>query len=225
MKLPLIPHMTQSSNDRSSQVSLRAAGDTDAETIARLHARQITTGFLSTLGSGFLRRLYRRINRSPVAFVIVADNGRGVIGFVAGSTDMAGLYRSFLWRDGLFIAAPLAWRMIGSWRRALETGRHSGASAQRGRGSELLSIAVDPAWQGHGIGQMLVEAFLVSTRDRGQEAAHVVVGADNEPAIALYRRNGFNIVERFELHAGTESLLMQWDGQANRHSVVEGGSS
>jgi hypothetical protein len=30
-------------------------------------------------------------------------------------------------------------------------------------------------------------------------------------AVALYRRAGFEDVERFELHPGTESLLMQWD--------------
>ncbi len=44
-----------------------------------------------------------------------------------------------------------------------------------------------------------------------RDAAHVVVGADNAGAVSLYERAGFVTVERFELHAGTESLLMQWD--------------
>ena len=38
----------------------------------------------------------------------------------------------------------------------------------------------------------------------------MVVAAGNETAIALYQRAGFHLIERFELHAGTESLLMQW---------------
>ena len=38
-----------------------------------------------------------------------------------------------------------------------------------------------------------------------------MVAAGNETAAALYRRAGFEMVDRFELHAGTESLLMQWE--------------
>jgi ribosomal protein S18 acetylase RimI-like enzyme len=57
---------------------------------------------------------------------------------------------------------------------------------------------------------MLVEGFLSELERRGQNAAHVVVAAGNDTAIALYRRAGFQAVEQFALHAGTESLLMQW---------------
>ncbi len=57
----------------------------------------------------------------------------------------------------------------------------------------------------------LVAAFLAEVSARGGDAAHVVVGADNAAAVALYRRAGFEAVDRFELHPGTESLLMQWD--------------
>ena len=32
-------------------------------------------------------------------------------------------------------------------------------------------------------------------------------------AVALYERSGFVTVDRFELHPGTESLLMQWDNR------------
>jgi hypothetical protein len=38
-----------------------------------------------------------------------------------------------------------------------------------------------------------------------------VVGADNTGAVHLYERSGFVTVDRFELHPGTVSLLMQWD--------------
>lgn len=55
-----------------------------------------------------------------------------------------------------------------------------------------------------------MEGFLTEIGGRKQDAAHVVVAAGNETVVSLYRRAGFHTVERFELHRGTESLLMQW---------------
>jgi ribosomal protein S18 acetylase RimI-like enzyme len=56
----------------------------------------------------------------------------------------------------------------------------------------------------------LVEGFLEEIGRRGHDSAHVVVGAGNATAIALYQSAGFSTVTRFEMHAGTDSLLMQW---------------
>jgi ribosomal protein S18 acetylase RimI-like enzyme len=74
-----------------------------------------------------------------------------------------------------------------------------------------LAIAVEPAWQGRGAGGLLVASFLDQLGARACHAAHVVVGADNADAVALYERSGFVIADRFELHPGTVSVLMQWD--------------
>jgi len=196
--------------------TVRAGTDADAPVAARLHAGQISQGFLSVLGPRFLCRLYRRISRSPSSFLLVATGGgvggEAPVGFLAGSTDVGALYRSFLGRDGVAAAFQAAGPLIRNWRRVVDTLGH-GASGGTGvgRGPELLAVAVDPGWQGRGAGRMLVGAFLDEVGARGHDAAHVVVGADNAPAVALYRRAGFEAVERFELHAGTESLLMQWD--------------
>ena len=86
---------------------------------------------------------------------------------------------------------------------------HHGAS-DAADGAELLAVAVDPAVRGCGVGTLLVNGFLKEMGRRRQDAAHVVVAADNETAIALYGRAGFGSAERFELHPGTESLLMRW---------------
>ena len=90
----------------------------------------------------------------------------------------------------------------------METLRHGTGKA--GDGAELLAIAVDPAAAERGAGTLLVKGFL----------------AEIEPAAAGRRlrrgrggqRDGGRAVpsgriramERFELHPGTESLLMQW---------------
>lgn len=191
--------------------SVRVATDADAVVAASLHASQISDGFLSFLGPPFLERLYRRINRVPSSFVLIAVHQGDAIGFIAGSVDVSALYRSFVARDGVAAMVQSAGRLISGWRRALETLGH-GASGRStvGRGAELLAVAVDPAWQGHGLGQLLVASFLDEVVARGQEGAHVVVGEENAAGVAMYRRAGFVPVDRFELHPGTVSLVMQW---------------
>jgi ribosomal protein S18 acetylase RimI-like enzyme len=193
-------------------VEVRPATDVDADVSAALHAGQISQGFLSALGPGFLRRLYRRIGRSPGSFLLMAVSQGTSVGFVAGSTDVAGLYRSFLFHDGIPAGLRAAGSLVTGWRRVLDTLGHATAGGTgTGRGPELLAIAVDPAWQGRGVGRLLVTSFLEEVGARGADAAHVVVGAGNRSAVSLYEQAGFVAVGRFELHAGTESLLMQWD--------------
>lgn len=199
----------------SLSVIIRTAGESDAPAVARLHADQISEGFLSFLGPRFLARLYRRIVRHPDSFLLVADLRGRDVGFIAGSTDVHGLYRRFLVRDGIPAACTAAPRLIVGWRRVVETlghGASNGSGSGGGDGAELLSVVVAPDRQGQGLGRRLVASFLEELERRPCPSAHVVVGAGNVGAVALYERCGFAVAERFELHAGTPSLLMRWDG-------------
>ncbi len=205
-----------------ADLRVRAADDADAATAARFHADRIDQGFLSFLGTGFLTRLYRRISRTPGSFLLVAvddqaaggRDGGGVVGFIAGSSDVGGLYRRFVLYDGVPAGLAAAPRLARGWRRMLETLRHGSGGSGTGRGTELLAVAVDPDHGGRGVGTALVDAFLARTVADGGTAAYVVVGADNATAIGLYSRCGFTTAGEFELHAGTRSVLMQWDRPA-----------
>ncbi len=192
---------------------LRIGHDADAGAAAALHAREISEGFLTFLGPRFLRRLYRRVARAPGCFLLVVEENRETVGFLAGSTNVASLYRSFLLHDGVAATLASGGRLVRSWRRVMETLRHGTGAA--GEGAELLAVAVDPMARGRGVGTLLVRGFLTEVQRRKGCAAHVVVAADNEIAIALYRRAGFHTVKRFELHSGTESLVMQWPSAIN----------
>ncbi len=85
--------MALDSSTRSA-MALRPGTEADAATAAALHAGQITEGFLTFLGPAFLRRLYRRIARSPESFLLIIDDDGTPVGFLAGSSDVAALYRS-----------------------------------------------------------------------------------------------------------------------------------
>jgi ribosomal protein S18 acetylase RimI-like enzyme len=195
-------------SNKESGIVLRTGTADDAAAAAALHVGQIGEGFLTILGQDFLSRLYRRVARTPGSFLLVVEDGETTVGFLAGSTDVAGLYRSFFLRDGAAAVITCGGRLVRSWRRVMETLRHgTGVSAD---GAELLAVAVNPAVRRRGAGSLLVDGFLTEMRLRRQDAAHVVVAGDNDTAIALYTKAGFHTAERFELHAGTESLLMQW---------------
>jgi ribosomal protein S18 acetylase RimI-like enzyme len=192
----------------SDGMLLRVGTVGDAAVAADLHAEQINEGFLAFLGPRFLRKLYRRLTLAPDSFVLVVEDGGTVVGFLAGSTDVAGLYRAFVWRDGAGVALTCGGRLIRSWRRALETLRHG--SGDVGAGAELLAVAVHPSARGKGVGGLLVEGFLTEILRRHEDAGHVVVAASNAAAIALYGRAGFQTAQRIEMHSGTQSLVMQW---------------
>jgi ribosomal protein S18 acetylase RimI-like enzyme len=194
-----------SDGDRSS---LRRGELRDAASAASLHGQLIADGFLSSLGPGFLRRLYRRIIRTEGSFLLVAEAEGTVIGFVAGSEAVGALYRSFFWRDGVVASLSAPLQLVTALPRVLETLRH-GRGAARADGGELLAIAVDPRWRHRHLGRQLVEGFLRELEQRGAAAASVVVGSDNAAAIAMYRQAGFTPTRTFEMHRGTQSVLME----------------
>lgn len=56
---------------------------------------------------------------------------------------------------------------------------------------EVYVLAVDPAWQGTGLGRALTVAGLALLRSRGLDEAMLYVDADNERAIRTYTALGF----------------------------------
>lgn len=71
---------------------------------------------------------------------------------------------------------------------------HVRACADPEGGCSLWGLAVDPQCLRHGVGQALVLALAQRYRDAGRGYMDLSVMHDNEPAIALYRKLGFERV-------------------------------
>jgi ribosomal-protein-alanine N-acetyltransferase len=63
-----------------------------------------------------------------------------------------------------------------------------------GSDSEILTIAVEKAYQGSGIGRKLMEEALRLVYRESVETLHLEVEAENDPAVGLYRSLDFETV-------------------------------
>lgn len=189
----------------SDDCSVQVLSGDHAAACAELHRTGIDSGFLSSLGLGFLKQLYAAIPSCPAGFGFVWQDDTGeILGFVACSEATGRLYKQALLRRGVRMSLPLAKflvrpsvlkRMWHTWRYPAET---------EGQGdlppAEILSIAVSPAARGRGVARSLLAAAFAEFAKRGIGQAKVAVWAENAPANALYQKVGFALVQQREHH-------------------------
>jgi ribosomal protein S18 acetylase RimI-like enzyme len=199
--------------DRASVPSRpeRPAALDDVAAVASLHMDRFPHGFLPTLGSRVLRRLHRHLVQSSSAFVLVADDERGVTGFVAVAEDTRRVYREFLLHDGMtaaLVAIPTALRAP---RRVWET-LHYGGRADHAElpAAEILAVAVAERARGGGVASRLVGAALQELRRREIDAARVVTATGNAQALRVYERAGFRRKRFIEVHRGVRQEVLVW---------------
>ncbi len=189
---------------------VRPARIGDRRAVADLHIQGIDTGFLSSLGPGFLSVLYRAMIQDPDSAVLVAERDGVVVGFVAGTLDTGRFYRRFARRyapaAGLAILTRLRPGMVTRMRET----RGYGSNAPGEVKAELLSMAVAPAARGRGLANRLGLELLEWARARELEGMKVVVGAANAAAIRVYSKLGFAEDQLIEVHPGEPSLELTW---------------
>jgi [ribosomal protein S18]-alanine N-acetyltransferase len=87
---------------------------------------------------------------------------------------------------------------------------HAGIMVVAGEG-HITTVAVDPAWQRHGIGALLMLDLHEYAIERGLEALTLEVRVSNTAAIALYRRFGYapaGVRKNYYSDEGEDGLIM-----------------
>jgi ribosomal protein S18 acetylase RimI-like enzyme len=190
------------------ELEIRAATTGDAAILARLHADNIDTGFLRTLGVGFLRHLYESMLRYEDATVLVATDPYGPVAFVAGVSDVGAFYRRFVTTKGAVAGMSAIPRLVrpSAWRKIWETARYDGDHQETG--AELLSMAVSAPYRRRGLGKALASRLLEDLAGSGIGRVKVVVGAKNSGARKLYESVGFVAKDTIEVHRGEQSIVL-----------------
>lgn len=74
---------------------------------------------------------------------------------------------------------------------------------------QITLFAVDPRWQGRGLGRRLLGDYLERSRDEGARMATLEVRSSNEAALSLYRDFGFAVEgRRPRYYANGEDALL-----------------
>jgi glycosyltransferase involved in cell wall biosynthesis/ribosomal protein S18 acetylase RimI-like enzyme len=196
--------------EAAPRLEIRPAKPSDARALAELHASEIGTGFLPTLGPGFMTILYKALIGWKGAVALVVDDGGGPVAFTVGVEDVGAFYRYFYKVHGWRAALAALPRLVrpSHLRRAWETFRYGQDQVEVP--AELLSMVVARRARGRGLSVMLGARLLDDLTQRGVHAVKVTVGSENETALGAYRKMGFRNTERIQVHAGESSEVLVW---------------
>ena len=178
--------------------------------MAKLHQQYISQGFLSSLGIGFLARMYAFMAKDDAALLLVAVDRGTIVGFVSGTLDVGSFYRRFIRKNILsgFVLFP---KLVtgGRLKRALETLLYPRKNKVMNLPkAELLSIVVDRAYQRTGVAQTLYEHLKQFYKIKGIQEFKIIVGSSLTSAICFYQKVGATKLTEIEVHEGYQSWVM-----------------
>jgi ribosomal protein S18 acetylase RimI-like enzyme len=172
----------------------------EMQQLVSLH-HSVMHSLLSDLGPAFVSRYYRiaRADRAVVGFCVRSASG-DLLGWAMGSPHpdriIARLRSPLIWfilqMLRLMLTRPVVlWQLVSSVRSAFRQ-----AEVKRGA-IELTYIGVAPGQRGRGLGNELLKVFVEASRARGYQAVVLSVEKENRPAISLYEKTGFRIMQTF----------------------------
>ena len=188
--------------------------------VVQIHLETFKGFFLTFLGKGFLRQMYKSYCYHGESKLLVAtDEQNNVVGFLAYSSDMSGLYKHmikhrlipFLWYSiGAFFRKPKVFmRLIRAFLKPSESRREESYI-------ELSSIGVSPEVKGQGVGSKLIDAL--KEKVDFSLFKYITLETDvenNEVANKFYIKNGFSIEREFQTREGRKMYEYRYTGDKN----------
>lgn len=193
--------------------------DSDKSTVKEIvdiHIATFKGFFLTFMGKGFLRKMYSSYIKHEKSDILIAYKDEKIVGFLAYSKDMSGLYKfmikkyllHFAWYSlGAFIRKPKVFlRLIRAFLKP-------GESRREEQYIELASIGTLPNMKGMGVGSRLIDALKEEVNF--DEFAYITLETDalnNEIANHFYIKNGFTLAREFETREGRKMLEYRYSG-------------
>jgi ribosomal protein S18 acetylase RimI-like enzyme len=205
----ITPDGREGADMRDRKFLIRCAKLCDLEAITAIHQSSFGEAFLSQLGRRFLKQYYQLVLGFRGGILLVAENGQVIKGFAAGFLEPDLFYREMMrnrWRFvwPLLFAAVRHPSLLGRILAGFRQVRHATRASVDGLACELSSIAVSPEDSSRGAGTCLLRAFIDTAWTRDAEMVYLTTDATNLVANALYRREGFTLIQTFHRSPGRE---------------------
>lgn len=212
-------HSLKQQGKRIEGIMIRKVSERDntiINDIVDIHLATFDGFFLTFMGRGFLRQMYMSYTEHGESDIFIAMDDDKVIGFLACSKDMSGLYK-YMIRHRLI---QFAWYSLGAFlrkpkvfMRLVRAFLKPGESKRDEKYIELASIGVHPAAKAKGIGSLLIDTLKKDVDFTEFEYITLETDAiDNEIANRFYVKNGFYAVREFETHEGRKMFEYRYAG-------------
>lgn len=183
--------------------------------VVDVHMQSFTGFFLTFLGKGFLKQLYKGfVEYNGSGLIVAVNEDDKIIGFLAYSDDLSGFYKYLIKKQLI----PFAWYAgLGFLRnprilfRLLRAFTYSGEAKREENYIELSSIGVLPEAEGNGIGSKLINALKINfDYDKYNYIKLETDAENNEAANHFYQKNGFVLDHMYETREGRKMNEYRW---------------
>lgn len=174
--------------------------------IVSIHIKTFKGFFLTELGGGFLKTLYKGYMNDESSGIIVAISSEQIVGFIAYSNDYSRFYKNLMKKSIIpfaFYSLIAAIKHPSFVRRLFGALGKSEEVVKDEKYVELASIGILPECKGKGLGTLLIEHLKRITDFN--EYAYISLetdAVDNDTVNNFYIKNGFKLVRTYSTKQG-----------------------
>ncbi len=182
--------------------------------IVDIHMKTFTGFFLTFLGKGFLKQLYKGFSSHEQSGLLVAEQNGSVVGFLAYSENLSDFYR-YLIKKSL---VPFSWYSLGAtirkpaaMFRLIRAFLKPSESKRKEAYIELSSIGVLCEMKNQHVGSRLIDGLKGKYDSCRFSYIKLETDAvDNDGVNAFYVKNGFVLDNTYETPEGRKMNEYRW---------------
>ena len=182
---------------RMDNISIRKANINDVDSIVSIHKQAFNNFFLTSLGDRFLRLYYTSFISSRDGVVYCAVKDANLVGYSACCYVSKGFNLSLIRKNLLKYGAEFLRLLYRNPKAILRLTKNLRKESNdltiedNGLYAELFSIAVDPGFQGGGVGKLLLTVTEGDVKNHNSFVSLTTDYYNNDKPLAFYRSLGY----------------------------------